>query len=230
MLIVGAGPSGLDLTVELSKVARKVTLSHHTETPITAKFNSRVDQKPDIVRLTRSGAIFRDGTKADYTVVIYCTGYKFDYPFLSIRCNITCEKNYIRPLYKHCININHPTMAFIGLPYYEVPAQMCDLQVRFFLTFLTGRKPMPSKKEMMKEMDQDMQKQWARGLKVHRAHFIFGQQNAYYAELAKIAGIDPIKPVVVKLQTQVVESFNTDFINFRQNRYRIVDDENFIKL
>jgi hypothetical protein len=36
--------------------------------------------------------------------------------------------------------------------------------------------------------------------------------------------------VVAKLQTQVVESFNTDFIDFRQNRYRIVDDENFIKL
>ncbi len=228
--MIGAGPSALDLTVELSKVAQRVTLSHHSDTPITAKFDSNVDQKPDITRFTKNGAIFTDGTEADYTVIIFCTGYKYDFPFLSMRCNITCEKNYICPLYKHCININHSTMAFIGLPQYEVPAQMCDLQVRFYLTFLTGRKPMPSKKEMLEEMEQDMQRQWDRGLKVHRAHFLGLKQHEYYSELAEIAEIAPIKPVVTKLQTLVVESFNTNFIDFRKDRYRVIDDENFFKL
>lgn len=48
---------------------------------------------------------------------------------MSIDCGLSVDDNYVQPLYKHCININRPTMALIGLPYYVCASQMFDLQV-----------------------------------------------------------------------------------------------------
>lgn len=140
VLVVGAGPSGMDLANEISKVARHVTLSHHLQDLPKTKFNDNLEQKPDIQRLTMTGAEFCDGSSRNYNTILYCTGYKYSFPFLSVDCNVTCDNNFVRPLYKHCININRPTMGFIGLPFYVCAAQMFDLQSRFCLTFITKRK------------------------------------------------------------------------------------------
>lgn len=74
VLVIGAGPSGMDLTNEISKVAQRVTLSHHhPENPLT-RFLDNVDLRPDVRRLTRTGAVFADGSQQDYSVIFYCTG------------------------------------------------------------------------------------------------------------------------------------------------------------
>lgn len=130
VLVIGAGPSGMDLANEISKVANRVTLSHHQKDPEPkTKFAANVDMRPDVKRLTENGAIFKDGSQQDYSVIVYCTGYKYTFPFLSVDCGISVDDNYVQPLYKHCININHPTMALIGVPFYVCASQMFDLQV-----------------------------------------------------------------------------------------------------
>lgn len=85
--------------------------------------------RPDVARLTENGVVFVDGTEQTYDVIVYCTGYKYTFPFLSVDCGISVEDNYVKPLYKHCININFPTMAVIGVPFYACVSQMFDLQV-----------------------------------------------------------------------------------------------------
>lgn len=50
-------------------------------------------------------------------------------PFVNDDCGIQIEDNYICPLYKHCINIEHPTMAVIGIPFTSAITQMIDMQV-----------------------------------------------------------------------------------------------------
>lgn len=74
MLVIGAGPSGMDLAYEISKKAKRVTLSHHHDPEPKTVFPSNVDQRPDIKTLTKSGAEFADGTHQTYTVIFYCTG------------------------------------------------------------------------------------------------------------------------------------------------------------
>lgn len=100
------------------------------------------------------------------------TGYKYTFPFLSIDCGISVDDNYVQPLYKHCININRPTMALIGLPFYVCASQMFDLQVRFVMKFFSGKKPMPSKKEMLRDTEIEMQKRWDKGYKKRQAHMM----------------------------------------------------------
>lgn len=132
VLVIGAGPSGMDLANEVSKVAERVSLSHHQNPKPKTVFAQNVDMRPDVERLTPNGAVFVDGTEQTYSTILYCTGYKYTFPFLSIDCGISVDDNYVQPLYKHCININHPTMALIGVPYIVCASQMFDLQVNLF--------------------------------------------------------------------------------------------------
>lgn len=230
VLVIGAGPSGIDLANEISKKAKRVTLSHHLKDPPKTKFQSNVDQKPDVLRLTEHGVIFTDGSCQSYSVIFYCTGYKYTFPFLSVDSGISCDNNYVRPLYKHCININRPTLAFVGLPFYVCATQMFDLQARFCLKFMTGQKKLPSKCEMMEVFEEEMSERWQRGLRKHQAHMMGPDQHRYYQDIAAIAEIEPLKPVVTKLHNWSSLRFLDDLTNFRKDVFRILDDETFIKV
>lgn len=56
-------------------------------------------------------------------------GYKFSFPFLDDDCGLHIDENYISPLYKHCINAEHTTMALIGYVFSSAITQMIDIQV-----------------------------------------------------------------------------------------------------
>lgn len=56
-------------------------------------------------------------------------GYLYNFPFLHESCGIVVEDNCVEPLYKHVVNMNHPSMCFIGVPYYVCAFSMFDLQV-----------------------------------------------------------------------------------------------------
>lgn len=74
VLVIGAGPSGVDLAFEISKVAKRVTLSHHLRRRPRTSFPENVNHKPDIKEYVKDGVIFEDGTFESYTVIFYCTG------------------------------------------------------------------------------------------------------------------------------------------------------------
>lgn len=112
--------------------------------------------KDNVKRFTADGAEFIDGTKEAFTVVIFATGkslplfekrmnskpviqfliifeffigYKYSYPFLSVDSGIHIEDNFVQPLYKQILNIEHPSLAFIGIPSSAPNFHMFDLQV-----------------------------------------------------------------------------------------------------
>ncbi|XP_070493552.1 senecionine N-oxygenase [Chironomus tepperi] len=230
VLVIGGGPSGFDLANEISKTANRVTLSHHLKEPPKTKFQSNVDQKPDVLYLEKKNVVFNDGTSREYSVIFYCTGYKYTFPFLSVDCGITCDDNFVRPLYKHCLSITRPSLGFIGLPFYVCATQMFDLQARFCLKFINKEKELPSKEEMMQDFRDEMNKRTTKGLKKHQFHMMGPEQNKYYDDLARTADIEPLKPVITKLHNWSSMRFLDDLTNFRKDVFRILDDETFIKV
>jgi hypothetical protein len=49
---------------------------------------------------------------------VFATGYDYDFSFLSPACGIVVEpQKVVSPVYQHLINIEHPTMALLGLPW-----------------------------------------------------------------------------------------------------------------
>lgn len=159
VLIIGDGPSGQDLIIHLSSVAKSITLSRKNWLNATKEAQEKYHKKfpptlfvKDIVkRLTADGVEFIDGTRDIFSAVIFATGrmhlnifimakfksflygiftgYKFSYSFLSVESGIHVDDSFIQPLYKHVINIEHPTMALIGIPRSALNFAMFDLQV-----------------------------------------------------------------------------------------------------
>lgn len=74
VLVIGAGPSGIDLAMEISKVAERVTLSHHLRRKPRTSFPENVCHKPDVDHFTDNGAVFKDDTSETFSVIFYCTG------------------------------------------------------------------------------------------------------------------------------------------------------------
>ncbi|XP_050079524.1 senecionine N-oxygenase-like [Anopheles maculipalpis] len=228
VLVVGGGHSGVDIAPDVAVYADKVMLSHRCKIPVHT--GERVIQKPEVLCLTENSAKFVDGTEENFDTIIYCTGYRYSVPFLSVDCGVTLHDNAISPLYYHCISINQPTLAFIGLPFNACLMLMMDLQARFCLKFFSGQKSLPTKQEMLNawQTDQDERKQ--RGLTGKLTHMLAGDlQQRYYDDLARIAGIEPLKPVLAKMHADCINSKNED-VNFRNYEYRIIDDENFTKV
>ncbi len=65
-----------------------------------------------------------------YIKANFLTGYEYYFPFLDDSCGIeTVEKKIIRPLYKQFLNIEHPSMCFIGLLQKTFVFPLFDLQV-----------------------------------------------------------------------------------------------------
>lgn len=113
VLVIGSGSSGIDLVALLSQTASHVTWSRRA-TVLDMPYKN-VTYKGEVKRFTKTGAEFADGSEETFTVIFYATGYNFDFPFLTNDSGITVDNNFVQPLYKHIINIEHPTLIFIGI-------------------------------------------------------------------------------------------------------------------
>ncbi|XP_031844708.2 senecionine N-oxygenase [Nomia melanderi] len=230
VLVIGAGPSGMDLALDISKKAKRVILSHHSRDPIGTVFPENVVQKPDVKELTENGAVFTDDSSELLDDVFYCTGYKYSFPFMDEKCGIRVDSNMVTPLWKHVVSTENTSLALIGLPYYVCAYSMFDLQVRFVLSFWSGRKEFPPKAEMLREEREELERKLKEGLGKRHFHLMGHQQGEYYTDLADTAGITPLPPVISKLHDESSMRFLDDLPHYREARYKIIDDYSFIRL
>ncbi|CAH0550216.1 unnamed protein product [Brassicogethes aeneus] len=231
VLVIGGGPSGLDLTLHISRVAEHVVLSHHSPDPINATYPSNVQLKPDVAFIKNHEEVeFVDGCCCAFDEILFCTGYRYSFPFLDESCGITVDDNHIQPLYKHMIHIERPTMSFIGIPFNVCAFQMFDLQARFFCKYISGSMALPSTEEMREHTEQDMRSRWAKGYTKRQAHMMGPDQKSYYEDVAADANTTPIAPVIIKLRDQSVKRLYADILNFREDIYEILDNNNFVKV
>ncbi|XP_043280179.1 flavin-containing monooxygenase FMO GS-OX5-like isoform X2 [Venturia canescens] len=228
--VLGAGPSGMDLALEISKKAKHVILSHHNKDPIHTVFPANVVQKPDIKELTENGVVYKDGSSESVDIIFYCTGYKYSFPFLAESCNVKVDDNMVRPLWKHLVSIENVTLALVGLPFYVCAFSMFDLQVRFLLRFWRGEKKFPSKESMLAEESAELAEKIKEGVDKRHFHMMGPNQARYYDDLANVAGIIPLPPVLTKLHNESSQRFLDDLVHYREDRYQILDDLNFIQL
>lgn len=230
ILVIGGNFSAVDIAQQTAKFAKSITWSHHLEhQPDLAMFGKNVSDKPDVLMLNENSVTFVDGTEDTFTLIIYCTGYKYSFPFLTVDCNIDITEDFVKPLFKHSLNINRPTMGFVGIANLICPNQYFSLQARFCLTFITGRRQLPSKEEMLCDTNREMNERWTkRQLPKIKAHLMGPNvQDLHYVELAETAGIEPIDPVIPRMHKFTNLNRNRDFINFRKLKYTIVSKDEF---
>ncbi|KAM9312133.1 uncharacterized protein PAF06_010043 [Gastrophryne carolinensis] len=81
VVLLGAGPSGVDIAIELCPHAKQVILSHRGS-PIQWIPPENFSEAPPVVRASENSLICEDGTEIIADTLIFCTGYKYNYPFL----------------------------------------------------------------------------------------------------------------------------------------------------
>lgn len=227
VLVVGLGPSGLDITYQLEPSAKQVFLSHNMSKEPGIMFPDRVKLKPKVKSLFDKTVTFLDDSTEEVDVIIYCTGYTYNFPFLTEECGLIVDQN-VSPLYKHLINIEHPTMCIVGLPKYCPHQYMVDYQIRAFLNILLGRCELPSKEEMMTDLEADRKIRLSEGQRKKDFHKLGKHRTKEYMDdLTKLGKLEEVPPVMYKIFTEAFARAIKDFKGFRKYTYKIVDQENF---
>lgn len=231
VLVVGSGPSALDIAAMLSlDCASTVFLAHHIPFRATTKLADNITLKPDVQEITSTGAVFKDGSSCEVDAILYCTGFKYSFPFLSTECGISVDENYVQPLYKHVINIRHPSMAFVGLNFLVASQMHFDIQAQFAVKVWTSGRALPSAEEMAKDAELDLDKRLKRGWKRKHAHKIGDFMHEYYRELMDYApDIRGMPPVYVKIWQTVGREIIVNYLNYRNDQYTVIDEETFEK-
>lgn len=98
------------------------------------------------------------------------------------------------------------------------------------MEYLCDKKQLPNKEEMMKEMQDELHELYKNGLSNKHAHMMGPKQGNYYLELSNMAGLEPIPPVMTELHNESSRRFNQDLLHFRDDVYKIVDDEHYIQV
>lgn len=229
-LIVGGNNSAIDLVIDSCVVSSVTYWSQHLEQkPELSQFGGPVTTKPDIQEILENGVKFTDGTFIECSLIVFATGYLYSYPFLSVDSGVIAGE-YVKPLWMQCLSINKPTLAFIGLPNLICPNQMFQLQSEFCLTFMTGKKALPSREEMIKDMEEDFNDKIDKGLPPRKFHFLghtIDGQKRYYDELSRKAGVKNIMPCILKMHQHAHKNRMKNFTTYRNVKYKILNENDF---
>lgn len=187
VVVLGAGASGEDISREIALQAKAVywcaeafnhlpTANESIGWPVKRAGVSAFENATDI-RL-QDGSILRD-----IDAFLFCTGYHYEFPFLANGI-VSVEDNWVHPLYLEMIPPDHPTIAFIGLPYSVIPFPLFEMQAKWFLRRLSGRFQFPTIDAMNRSTAQKEADLKAEGRSQRHFHKMGDEQFAYINMLA----------------------------------------------
>lgn len=228
VVVLGAASSGVDIAMDVATMADEVYISHNLREPLMY-LPSNVKQVPGIKSASIEGFTLLDNSSVKADALIYCTGYKFDFPFLTPECKVRIEGRRVMPLYKHLIHTELPTICFVGLPFKVLPFPLFHFQIQYFMRTLDGSITLPSKEEMDEETERDFQKRLAMDMPPTYAHQMGSMQWDYFAELADCLGVKRLPPVVRMVYDYVADRRKEDMMHYKTESYALLDHGNFVK-
>ena len=179
VIVVGNGPSGVDIALQINSVCRQpALLSVREPTPAERLEHTGCREVPEIVEFipNQRGVKFADGTvETDIDAIVFCTGFLFSYPFLpDLRHKLITSGKGVHGLYKHFLCIDHPTLAFPSLNMKAIPWPVAEAQAAVYSALWSNKLDLPSTEEM---------KQWSADLeeiKGEALHVLSPQEDGHY--------------------------------------------------
>jgi thioredoxin reductase len=111
-----------------------------------------ITAKPNIDRFVGGRTVrFADGSSEEIDLVVYCTGYKIEFPFLDEK--VFAARDNRMPLYKRAVSAENPGLYFIGFVQPLGPIMpIAETQAEWIADLLTDRAALPSASEMRQEI------------------------------------------------------------------------------
>ena len=155
VVVVGNGPSGLDIAYQIRPHARKLYLSVRDPTPEEKLSHIGCAEIAEITEFLPStrGVRLANGTEIrDIDTIIFCTGFLYSFPFLpTVSDTLITKGKGVHGLYKHLFSIRHPTLAFPGLLMRAVPFPMAEAQAAVFAAAWSNLISLPPADDMWEE-------------------------------------------------------------------------------
>lgn len=83
---------------------------------------------------------------------------------------------------------------------------------------------------MLTDYEADVYNRLMRGMPKRKMHYLGVERvRMYYATLASLAGVEPIKPVLLDIFDRSTYLRVNDVKNYRRYNYLVVDDYNFVE-
>ncbi|XP_052621439.1 flavin-containing monooxygenase FMO GS-OX5 isoform X2 [Lactuca sativa] len=157
-VLIGNGPTALDLSREIATVAKEVHMSSRSPAPYakvskSQKF-SNIWQHAKIDCINKDGTItFEDGISIDAYIIFHCTGYKSHVPFLKTNGIVSVQEKRIGPLYKLVFPPQlAPRLSFVGLPEKSLTFLIIECQSKWIAKTLSTKISLPSKDQMLRDI------------------------------------------------------------------------------
>jgi hypothetical protein len=117
--------------------------------------HGRVKVKPNIERLEGDSVRFADGTVERVDRIVYCTGYRINFPFFDRDLLDPSGDNRIG-LYRRVVHPDLEGLYFIGLiqPLYAI-MPLAELQSEWIADVLQGTVELPDRETMAREIEKD---------------------------------------------------------------------------
>ncbi|XP_052210269.1 flavin-containing monooxygenase FMO GS-OX-like 3 isoform X1 [Diospyros lotus] len=158
VILIGSSSSAIDISIELVGVAKEVHIASRSPTYTIGKVPgySNMWLHSMIDSVCEDGmVVFQDGNMVHADVILHCTGYKYDFPFLDTNGIVTVDDNCVGPLYKHIFPpLLAPWLSFVGLPWKVIPFPLFEFQSKWIAAILSGRVTLPTTDEMMADVEQ----------------------------------------------------------------------------
>ncbi|EER91959.1 hypothetical protein BDA96_01G295400 [Sorghum bicolor] len=198
VIVIGASASAFDISRDIASMAEEVHIADRSAPASTCKKEPGYDNlwlHSMIDHAQEDGTVvFQDGSSIKADVIMHCTGYLYDFPFLGDDSTITVDDNRVDPLYKHIFPPEvAPHLSFIGLPWKVIPFPLFELQSKWVARVLSGRVKLPSKDKMMEDVKAFYLKLEALGWPKRYTHNFSNHQFEYDDWLAEQCGYPPIE-------------------------------------
>lgn len=194
VLVLGSSASGVDIAREIASVAETVFFSGRAfdkAPPLSAQFE-KIKVCPPIEELgARSASCSRGEVISELDAIIFCTGYRYSFPFLPEEL-IKVRNNYVHGLHRQIVSIEHPSLAFVGLPFRIVPFPVFQRQARWLARAFSGRFALPPRSTMRDELATSLREKRTQGEAVRHFHRLDDRQIPYMDALASDAGDKPV--------------------------------------
>ena len=212
-MVIGGGPSGVDIAVDIATAAAHVYVSKRKPAPVPhhstnsqAAIRAPMEKGPQPSNVATVGEIdhveggrlvMKDGAfleGVDY--IVCCTGYGYTMPFLP-DVDVVGDKK-VHPLYYQLFHAVHPTLAVVGLLWKNLPFPTFEYQSECLAAVYSGAAALPSKAERMASLAEFEAEKRARDEPLRYWHMIGNRQWQYCAELRTLAGLSNDLPPGVR--------------------------------
>ena len=194
VLVLGSSASGVDIAREIASVAETVFFSGRAfaNAPQLSEQSGKIKLCPPMEELGAHFASSPTGEEIpDLDAIIFCTGYRYSFPFLSERL-LKVRNNYVHGLHQQLVSIERPSLAFVGLPFRIVPFPVFQRQARWLARVFTDWFALPTRLEMRNKLATSMREKRRQGEAVRHFHRLDDLQIPYMDTLASDAGDKPV--------------------------------------